>query len=85
MSLPITRPLEHKEVTFEQGQLPSLMASPWFAPPVPNGMQEPGTNYVTIITSSGPHMLIKPRPGIVVGSNNAEPKQTRVPLTRTGG
>lgn len=27
----------------------------YFAPPVPAGMREPGTNWFTIVTAHGPH------------------------------
>ena len=51
MSLAIHRPLKHKAVLTTQ---PALMRtpSPYFAPPVPAYMREPGTNYMSIIMSN---------------------------------
>lgn len=34
--------------------------APYFAPPVPAPMREPGTNYITIITAKGPHTTEHP-------------------------
>ena len=73
----------------EAGQVVSTVersASPYFAPPFPSGMQEPGANYFTIVTADGPHTLEKPgvTGGITVHQNNR--KQDPVPpLTRKGG
>jgi len=77
---------EHTQTT----SFPSVVertASPAFAPPVPMGMQEPGTNWFTIVTAEGPHTVEKPgiTGGFDVQANNARPKTTNVPLTRKGG
>lgn len=53
----ITRPMNHTETTFSQCTV-ARTPSPWFAPPVPSYMREPGTNYVTIITSEGPQVYV---------------------------
>ena len=53
----ITRPMNHTETTFSQSTV-ARTPSPWFAPPVPSYMREPGTNYVTIITSEGPQAYV---------------------------
>lgn len=64
----------------------SRSPSPVFAPPVPTGMQEPGTNYFTIVTAQGPHTLEKPGigGGITVHANNRNQEPTP-PLTHKGG
>lgn len=60
MSVPITRPIsDHKQVSFTQGVI-QRSPSPWFAPPVPSYMREPGTNWATIITAAGPHTTERP-------------------------
>ena len=53
----ITRPMTHTETTFTQSSV-ARTPSPAFAPPVPSYMREPGTNYVTIITSDGPQTYV---------------------------
>ena len=59
---------------------------PEFAPPVPTGMHEPGTNYFTIVTADGPHTLEKPgiSGGITVHANN-DPADRVATLTHKGG
>jgi hypothetical protein len=44
------RPIQHKVVTFQEGEI-QRAPSPYFAPPVPSGMREPGTDYLTILTA----------------------------------
>ena len=48
-----TRPIVHRQVALTQGTV-QRTPSPYFAPPVPSGMREPGTNFFTIITAHGP-------------------------------
>lgn len=61
MSVPVTRPItEHNQNTDAPQGTVMRSASPWFAPPVPSAMREPGTNYMTIITQPGPHDLERP-------------------------
>lgn len=55
-------PTEHKQITFTQGQV-MRAPNPYFAPPVPASMREPGTNYLTIITAPGPHTTEVPATG----------------------
>ena len=87
MSVPMTRPVsQHNQTTHYQGVV-SRAASPYFAPPVPLGCQEPNTNWFTIVTADGPHTLEKSGTtgGMKVGANNL-PNQTPVArLTRKGG
>ena len=46
-------PTHHKEIS--QGASAPLMRtpSPFFAPPQPSTMREPGTNYLSILTDQG--------------------------------
>lgn len=79
-------PTEHKQVTFYQGTI-SRAPNPYFAPPVPSGMREPGTNLITIITAAGPHTT--ERPGIAAGFRPGPGSNLQIqpvaPLTRKGG
>lgn len=61
MSVPVTRPVsDHKQVVQQQGVI-ERTASPYFAPPVPAYMREPGTDYVTVISgNSSPAPMTKP-------------------------
>lgn len=80
----ITRiPTDHTQVGFYQGSV-IRTPSPFFAPPVPTGMQEPGTNWYTIVTAEGPHTTMTPgtRGGIANFKSATAPYQ---PLTRKGG
>jgi hypothetical protein len=81
-------PTEHKQVGFYQGSV-MRPSSPYFAPPYPAYMREPGTNFVTIITAPGPHTT--EAPGIVGGipakalSLAFHPQGNQPPLTHKGG
>lgn len=81
-----TRPLpDHKQVTFTQGAI-MRPPSPFFAPPVPAYMREPGTNYVTIVTAPGPHTT--EQPGVSGGKASFgafHPQGGQPPLTHKGG
>lgn len=85
MTVPLTRPITHDNAqnVFVQSVV-MRSASPWFVPPVPVGMQEPGTNYFTIVTAEGPHTTMTPgtRGGIANFKSATSPY---VPLTRKGG
>jgi hypothetical protein len=84
MSIPILRPMDqHQQVGFYQSTI-LRTPSPFFAPPVPTGMQEPGTNWFTIVTAEGPHTTMTPgtRGGIANFKAQTAPY---VPLTRKGG
>jgi hypothetical protein len=60
MGVPVSRDLsQHKQVAFYQSTI-ARTPSPDFSPPVPAYMREPGTNWYTIITASGPHNLERP-------------------------
>ena len=75
MGVPLTRPLgQHTQTSYVQGQI-MRAPSPWFAPPVPNPMREPGTNYLSIITAEGNKQVVSNAglgPQIMI---NAENKQ----------
>ncbi len=86
MAVGLTRDVsQHQQVTFYQAAM-ERTASPFFAPPVPRGMLEPGTNYYTIITAEGPHTTEHPgvTGGTVVMANNRQ-HATVERLTRKGG
>ena len=86
MAVGLTRDVsQHRQVTFYQAAM-ERTASPFFAPPVPRGMLEPGTNYYTIITAEGPHTTEHPgvTGGTVVMQNNRDQKPVER-LTRKGG
>jgi hypothetical protein len=79
-------PVEHGETVLNGAQI-QRAPSPFFHPPVPSGMREPGTNYITIVTAAGPHTT--EHPGIAAGFRpgpgaNA-PVYSVPPLTRKGG
>lgn len=81
----MVRPIEHKQVGFTQALL-QRSPSPYFAPPVPSFMREPGTNYVTIITAPGPHTT--EQPGVTGGKASFaafHPQGGQPPLTSKGG
>jgi hypothetical protein len=60
MGVPVTRPMtEHSQTTFVQGTV-IRQPAPYFAPPLPAYMREPGTNYITVITAPGPHTTERP-------------------------
>ena len=88
MSIPHRIPADHKQISFTQSVV-MRAASPYFAPPVPGFMREPGTNYVTIITAPGPHTT--DTPGVVGGipvkalSLAFHPQGGQPPLTAKGG
>jgi hypothetical protein len=50
MALTSRIPTQHKQVLFTQSVV-ERAPSPFFAPPVPAYMREPGTNYITIVTA----------------------------------
>ena len=50
MALTSRIPTQHKQIGFYQGEI-MRAPSPFFAPPVPAYMREPGTNYITIVTA----------------------------------
>ena len=50
MDLTSRIPTQHKQVLFTQSVV-ERAPSPFFAPPVPAYMREPGTNYITIVTA----------------------------------
>lgn len=81
----MARPIEHKQVTFTQGAV-MRTSSPFFAPPVPGAMREPGTNYYTVITAPGPHNT--EQPGVTGGKASFaafHPQGGQPPLTAKGG
>jgi hypothetical protein len=86
MGMPAHRiPTQHKQASFYQGSI-MRSPSPFFAPPVPSYMREPGTNYVTIITAPGPHTT--GRPGTTGGKASFgafHPQSAQKPLTHKGG
>lgn len=51
--LGVNIPTCHKEVAFTNNGPLMRAPSPYFAPPVPAYMREPGTNYMSIVTSHG--------------------------------
>ena len=55
--LGVNIPTSHKQVTMTAPAELVRTPSPWFAPPVPAYMREPGTNYMSIITSHGTIVL----------------------------
>jgi len=76
---------QHTQTTSFQSVI-ERAPSPSFCPPVPVGAQEPGTNYMTIVTAEGPHTLEKPGigGGLTMRANNRT--QNPVPrLTHKGG
>lgn len=86
MAVGLTRDVSQHTSTYDFVGSLQRGPSPWFAPPVPVGSQEPGTNYLTIVTADGPHTLEKPgiTGGVTVHENNR--RQSPVaPLTRKGG
>ena len=86
MAVGMTRDVsQHRQTTMYATSI-MRSPSPFFVPPVPAGMREPGTNWYTIVTADGPHTLEKPglAGGIRVTSNNRRQDPVR-PLTRKGG
>lgn len=59
MSVGLTRPFQHTQTAFAQGKLPSLGAAQPLTLAKPTGMQEPNTNYVIIMTASGPQTIAR--------------------------
>jgi hypothetical protein len=51
MALTSRIPTQHTQIGFTQSQV-MRAPSPFFAPPVPAYMREPGTNYITIVTAN---------------------------------
>lgn len=51
-------PTEHRQTAYKSGTL-QRSPSPYFAPPAPVGMREPGTNFVTIITAPDPGPMLR--------------------------
>jgi hypothetical protein len=49
----MNRPIRHTETTFEQHQL-KRGATPGFMLPDSRSMREPGTDFFTLITATGP-------------------------------
>ena len=47
---------QHTQVQFHQSEV-QRSSSPWFCPPVPAHMPEPGFDYVTLITAEGPQRI----------------------------
>ena len=86
MAVGITRDLSQHSQTTMYGTSIMRAPSPFFSPPFPTGMQEPGTNWYTIVTADGPHTVEKPglAGGIRVSSNNRRQDPVRR-LTRKGG
>jgi hypothetical protein len=86
MSIPSRIPTQHSQTGFYQGVI-ERTPSPFFAPPVPSGMIEPGSNFITIITAAGPHTT--ELPGIAAGfrpkPGSNMPVSSVPPLTRKGG
>jgi hypothetical protein len=86
MSIPSRVPTDHKQVAHFQSVV-MRAPSPFFTPPVPSGMREPGTNFITIITAAGPHTT--EAPGIAAGfrpkPGSNMPVGSVPPLTRKGG
>lgn len=77
MSVPLTRPMAHQAPSMF-GYYTGTVArapQPFFSPPVPTGMREPGTNYITIITADENK----------VGPGSNMPVAPVAPLTRKGG
>jgi len=46
-------PTHHKEISQSASAPLMRRPSPFFAPPVPAMMREPGTNYMTVLTANG--------------------------------
>ena len=89
MSITSRIPTDHKQITFTQGVL-ERQPSPFFAPPYPSGMRNPGTMWETIVTAQGPHDTENPGLGggvqVPVNKNWAVQNQyPATPLTRKGG
>jgi hypothetical protein len=85
VSIPTRIPTEHGQTGFYQGTI-MRAPSPFFAPPYPSYMREPGTNYVTIITAPGPHT--DDTPGVTGGKASFlafHPQGAQQPLTHKGG
>jgi hypothetical protein len=85
VSIPTRIPTQHRQVSFYQGSI-MRSPSPYFAPPVPGYMREPGTNYYTIITAPGPHTT--DTPGVAGGKASFaafHPQGGQPPLTHKGG
>jgi hypothetical protein len=81
-----TRDVSQHQMAYQLVTQLERQYSPFFCPPVPAGMREPGTNYYTLVTADGPHTIEHPgiMGGITVHANNR--KQNPVaPLTRKGG
>ena len=87
MAVGLTRDVSQHTSTYDFTTNLERSGSEYFAPPVPVGMQEPGTNYLTIVTADGPHTLEKPgiTGGITLHANNNTPSTGVAPLTRKGG
>jgi len=74
--IPCRIPTHHKEVTFSpRGQL-QRTPSVFFAPPVPAVMREPGTNFLSILTSNGVVTLAN---GQLENSTYVEDAQRQIP------
>ena len=85
MAIPTRIPTEHKQIGFTQSVL-MRSASPWFAPPLPAYMREPGTNWYTVITAPGPHTT--EQAGVSGGKASFaafHPQGGQPPLTSKGG
>lgn len=82
----ITRDLSEFPETNQFTTQLSRSGSEFFAPPVPRGMLEPGTNRYTIVTAQGPHTTTHPgvTGGRVVMANNYDQSPV-ARLTRKGG
>jgi len=78
--LPCRIPTHHKEVSYcPTGELVRTPI-PWFTPPVPSVMREPGTNYLSVLTSGG--VITLPN-GQLENSRYIEDAQRNLPANPT--
>ena len=56
-----TRDVSQHSITTHEPAAVMRSPSPFFAPPVPAYMREPGTNWFSIITADGGHHLVQGR------------------------
>jgi hypothetical protein len=60
----LTRRPIHTYTSWQQGQVVRA-ASPYFRPPRPAAVREPGTNYLTIVSAEGPMPIVVGAPQVV--------------------
>ncbi len=86
MSIATRIPAGHSQTTHLQGQV-ERSPEPYFSPPKPLGMREPGTNWITIVTAPGPHTTETPGggPGGAPARANYNMAGPVPMLTRKGG